>query len=581
MRINPCSFYSIHNSALAGVSFKGGDSTTPKEVIRLPEGEVAQPIASFQPLFNIGSGHAKGIKRALFLTSKGNIPIEANKDGSYTLNKETNTKAYYGKPAFDFLSKTEKYENETQVVFPKGSKGKMIKDGKEIEIGENRAILITKGTKIKIEADRKLNSPYVLTTEKDYEWFERYNENSLKYDEAVYYGSHAYNADFSPNILLDSSLKNNAYLEKLGITINNVDDWNNILYSLNDRIDKLTPNEQANVKFVKKLMDKLWAADLLEKTPGEHIRFKKRYSPKFEEQVLKSAFLNDDEISAIMPIYKQTRSVKMHTKIALRQNASSYEPDLIEKMKEKGLIYNNKKDKAHIYWKKTYGNDWEISQALKKAEFSDEEAKKIKEAWKKENFAVFDLSGLEYIDKDIALYYLDEKINNWTQQKTNWVTDSICASSINGVSPHLGVSLVQWNKPGFQHMTEVRVGEALHKHPNEDKLKQFEVYLITEGKGALRVINDEEEAKKELRGEINENKKGIMILKPGDLIVLEPGVHHCVHSLMGNYEHVCTQVPSVFHYGEQFKIIVPDNYEPKAVTEAAKEMLTKNEQAEG
>ncbi len=579
MKINSCSFYSLQKPVFKGVPPKGENEPQQKETTRLGEGQVATEVPSIQPLFNL-SGHAKGIKRALFLTRKGNVPIEPNQDGSFTINNATQTKAYYGRPALDFLNSTEEFEQETQVIFPEGSSGTLIKDGKEIEIGGNRAILINKGTKVKIDPDKKTNSPYVLTTEQDYEWYERYGKNSLKYDEATYYGSHAYNADFSPNTFLDSSLKNNAYLKQLGIEIPNVEAWNNLLYSLYDKIDLLTENEQANVKFVKKMMDKLWKADLLEKTPGEHIRFKKGYNPRTQEHMLRAAFLNDDEMAAIMPVYTQARSAKNHTKIALKHKAEAYDAELVQKMKENGLLYNNKKDTEHIYWKKTYGNDWELSCALKESGLNEEEIAKVKESYEKENFTPYDLTGLEYIDDDISVYYLDEKINNWTQQKTNHVTDSICASSTKGNAPHVGVSLVQYNKPGFKHMTEVRVGEALHKHPNKEDIKQYEVYLITEGKCALRVIGDEKEAEEEIKNGNSDNDSGIMILKPGDLVVLEPGIHHCVHSLIGNYEHVCTQIPSVFHYGEQFKIIVPDGYKPEDVTKTAKEMFTKEKEME-
>ena len=542
---------------------------------RLGEHEAAEVSPAF---FIDIKGHAKEIRKASLLTSNGPVKIYPNQDGSYTLNSETETKAYYGKAAYDFLSSHEEFENETQIVFPNGSSGVIYKDGKEIPVSENYALLITKGTKLKVVPDKKSNSPYIVTTEKDFDWYKRYDKNSIKYDEALYYGSHAYNGEFSPNFLLSNDLKDHKLLDKLGIEIPDVDTWNNLLYLLDEKKDLLDEDKRNEVIFVKGIFDKLWKKNMLEKTYGGHIRFKFCSKDDVKTEELKCAGLNEDEIDKIMPIASQARNVRIHTKPAIKSEASLYGKELVDKMKKEGIIYNNKKYSDKIFWKKNYGNEWELQTSLREKGFSKDEIDKVIEGWKKENFAMFDLSGLKYLDDDISIYSLNDKINNWTQLKTNWVTDSICASSSQGKPPMTGTSLVQYNKKGFVHMAEVRIGEALHKHPNNENAKQYEIYLITEGKCALRVVNNEKEAKRELMGEKRNEEDDLMILKAGDLVILEPGIHHCVHSIMGNYEHICTQVPSVFHYGESYKMHVPDKSKPEDVTSAAKDMLNKEDE---
>lgn len=579
MRVNSIGLYTHPPFLSKNINFLGKEPQ--KEISRSIDWTTPTPDNSdvFPPTKPHFPLLKRGITRAVFITSNGDVKIPANRDGSYTINEETNTRAYYGRRAIDFLNLNKEFKNETQVVFPLGSTGTMIKDGKSFKIGENRGVLISKGAKVQIIPDKKSNYPYVLTTEKDYDWYGRFDKNSKKFSEALYYGAHAYNAEFSPNIFLDSSLKNSERLKKLGIKIKNVEEWNNLLNTLYGKYYQLNENEKANVKFVKGMMDKLWNADLLEYGYDKHIKFKKYYAPKYEERILREAKLNDSEMSAITPVFEQARNVKMHTKIALKQDASIYGDELVEKMKTRGVVANNKKDLEHVYWKKTYGNEVELITTLQENGFEKEDIEKITEGWKTNNLTQFDLSGLEYIDDDISVYSLDDKINNWTQQKTNWVTNSISTSSTKGIPPHVGVSLVQFNKPEITDIKNVRIGEALHRHPNEKDRKQYEIYLITRGRCALRVVPDELEAKEEIKNNEADDNKGVVILKEGDLVVLEPGIHHCVNLVEGVYEHICTQVPSVFHYGEYFKEQVQDNYSPEEVRLKAIELLRKGEEA--
>ena len=148
------------------------------------------------------------------------------------------------------------------------------------------------------------------------------------------------------------------------------------------------------------------------------------------------------------------------------------------------------------------------------------------------------ISGLKSINNDIAVYNLNDKINNWTQEATNWLSNSTELASTKGDAPFLGVSFVQCDE-GLHSIHEIRQGESLHSHPALEMKKQSEIYMITSGAAALTVVKND--------------KPQICILKEGDLAIIGPGVKHCINSVMGEYEQVVTQVPSSFQYGFGFK----------------------------
>ena len=136
--------------------------------------------------------------------------------------------------------------------------------------------------------------------------------------------------------------------------------------------------------------------------------------------------------------------------------------------------------------------------------------------------------------------------------------------SDDGTSPFLGVSLVQYDKDEKPvKMSAIRKEEQLHSHPNLGERRQTEVYVITSGAAALNVVKG--------------GQSRVQILKEGDLAVVGPGVLHCINSIVGEYEHIVTQVPSAFQYGFAFKEIKepPKDYNAKALEEEARtELLT-------
>ena len=234
-------------------------------------------------------------------------------------------------------------------------------------------------------------------------------------------------------------------------------------------------------------------------------------------------------------------------------------------MKEKGILYNNKKDAdVHVYWKYHCGNEHTLRQMLQENGFSQEEQNLIISNWKKANTTGYDLSGLKFLDENVAVYNLNDKLNNWTRGKTDWVTNSTALSSGKGETPFVGVSMVRYDGTKPETMAKIRGGqEVLHRHPNLSEKRQTEVYLVTDSGAILNV---------ERNGEIVDK-----LIRKGELVVIGPGVSHCVNSVSGNYEHVVVQLPSAFQYGFGFKETVapPEGYDIARLEELAIEKLTK------
>ena len=227
-------------------------------------------------------------------------------------------------------------------------------------------------------------------------------------------------------------------------------------------------------------------------------------------------------------------------------------------MKERGILYDNKKyEDKYIYWRNFYGNENDLRAELYSKGFSKDEEDKIIESWKETNMTGFDLSGLKFIDENVALYDLNGKLNNWTQEKTNWISNSTALANNEGKTPFIGTSLVQTDENKVFAMSEIRKEEKLHAHPNLEEKRQTEVYLITSGAAALNVVKN--------------GKSCVKILKQGELAVVGPGVQHCVNSILGEYEHIVVQIPSAFQYGFSFKSIVepPEDYNEEQLKQEA------------
>lgn len=515
------------------------------------------------------TGNAEKIKEAFIITDKEKeTPLLITKDNaSYVIDFDSQTEIIYGVDAKKYLDGRSEFEYDTQVVFPKKSSGILQTKGKSIPLPENSAVILKAGTK---DAVIKVDSgyPMLVLSKKDYNWYERYSRNANdenirnKFLELMYYNSHMCNAEFSPNVLLPEYLTEQDFLASVGI--DKYKSRNRLVFDLYERKDMLSDDDKQKVEFAKELVDSLYQKGIVTTYGDDYCRFVHLYNDDFERKYLEDQGLTKEEIEAIMPIFHKTRTARFDSKISLKNPADGYPPELLEKMKAKGLLHDNKKDAdENIYWRHIYGNEQSLRQSLYELGFDKQEEDIIADNWSKNNRVGYDTSGLKYIDDDMAVYNLDDKLNNWTGEKTNWITNSTAISAKDGSAPFVGVSMVQHEQDEILPMSALRKGEKLHSHPNSEEKRQTEIYLITSGAAALNIVK--------------EGKSQIKILKEGDLAVVGPDVMHSVNSISGEYEHIVTQVPSAFQYGLSFKQIVtpPQDFNEDILTQDAQGKLRK------
>lgn len=507
-------------------------------------------------------GNASEIKRAFIITNDNDVPLLKTSDnGSYIIDFDSQTEVIYGTSALSYLDKTDKFLYDTQIIIPKKCEGMLELDGKTIPLVENSAVMINGNSNARINI--KKGFPMIIFSKKDYDWYEHYGKNAKneniknKFLELTYFNSHLYNGDFSPNMLLADEFIENDFLNELGI--DKYRSANNLIYELASKTDMMNDDMRYKFEKSKALLDKLFEKNIVQLKSNGYIRFNYFYNDEFQEKQLKEKGFNDDEIAQIMPIFKQTRMVHGDSRFARTNDINDLSCEIVSRLKEAGILYNNKKNIDKIYWKEAFGNEENLRNRLDECNFNYEEKERIVKHWYDTANIGFDISGLKFIDKNVAVYNLNDKLNNWTLEKTNWISNSTALNSTEGNTPFIGVSLVQTEDKNIYAMSELRKGEKLHKHPNLSEKRQTEMYLITSGAAALTVIKD--------------NKPTVKILKEGDLAIIAPSVEHCVNSVVGEYEQIVAQVPSAFQYGFGFKCISDFQYNEAELTQVAKSEL--------
>ena len=434
------------------------------------------------------------------------------------------------------------FKYDTQVIFPKKAEGTMTIDGKDVPLPENSAVLINEGTNVTVKT--KKGYPMVIMSKKDYDWYERYGRNSQdsgiknKFLELMYYNSHSYNGEFSTSYLLPDKMRDENFLKT--ISINKWESKNNLLNDIYVQKDKLSEDDRKTIEFIKGAVDKLEENQMLQHKDDGYVRLTNPYAKDYLIRDMQQKGFTDDEIELLVPIFMQAREVRTSGKFALKNSVSDYSPELLKKMKSAGILYDNKTDaETNIYWKECFPNENSLRHRLSACGFTYDEVNTVISNWLKANSTGFDLSGLKFLNENVAVYNLNDKLNNWTSEKTNWVSNSTAISSLDGKTPFIGVSMVQTDEKRPIKMSEIRKEEVLHSHPNLEEKRQTEMYLVTSGAAALNVVKN--------------GKTCVKILKEGELAVVGPGVAHCVNSILGEYEHIVAQLPSAFQYGFGFK----------------------------
>ncbi len=481
------------------------------------------PSAAYRSYVNF-TGNAPQITKATVVTTNSeDIVLEKTENGGYIVEPKTQTELIYGKDAAKFLNKTNKFEYDTQITFPKKAEGSLIIDGKEIKIKENSTVLLNKGSEAKVKVGK--GYPQVIMTKSDYAWYSKYSNSDSqpqnlkdKFKELIYFNSHSYNGEFKANMFSKDENKNNAIVSKL-----------------------------KNSGFVS------------DRRNG-YIKFNKYPVWNYQKEQLKNNGFNEEELAVIKPVYEQVRQTKLDTKLSLKGRADSIPSETVQKLKENGILYNNKTHTDEIFWKTNFESEQHLRDALNSKNIVNDEQNKVVEAWVKNNKIGYDITGLKFINDNAAVYCLDDKINNWSMEKSCWLTNSTELSCRKEGSPSIGTSIVQANKSEPTPMSKLRKGEHLHTHPGREDKSQTELYVVTSGSAALTVVRN--------------GVPQIKILREGEMAVIPPNTPHCVNSVMGEYEQVVSQIPSAFQYGLAFK----ENYDlPQGYTEEALEEQARKE----
>ena len=246
--------------------------------------------ANFAPQINF-TGNAPKIKQAYIITGEEkDVPLlVTKKNESYVIDFDSQTEIIYGDAAVEYLKNHDEFEYDTQVIFPKKAEGSVEVDGKTVKLPENSAILINAGTKAKVNVNK--GYPMMLVSKKDYDWYERYGKDAKdinirnKFLELIWYNSHLYNGEFTPNVLLSESLRDEGFLRSKGIEKSQA--RNGIVYALYDKRDSLSEEEKKEVEKAKGIIDKLFQENLVEQKSDGYIRFKPLYNPDYMENFLK------------------------------------------------------------------------------------------------------------------------------------------------------------------------------------------------------------------------------------------------------------------------------------------------------
>ena len=499
-------------------------TNNPQEsIVQEPRPNYATVPVSFRSYVNF-TGNAPQITKATIVTSTAeDIPLEKTENGGYIVEPETHTELIYGKDATNYLSKISKFENDTQITFPKKAKGKLTIDGKVIKIKENSTVILNKGTEANVTVDK--GYPQIIMSRDNYPWYNKYSNKQEqtpalrdKFKELIYRNSHTYNGEVKPCLFTKDDNKNN--------------------------------------ELATKLKD---AGEISEQRSG-YVKFEHYPTWDYKKETLTKKGFSDEELNIIEPVYKQVRQTKLDTKLALRSHKNGLSDETIAKLKENGVLFDTKKHTERIYWKKCFESEDHLRDTLNKKEITGKEQDSVVRAWNTDNRIGFDITGLKFINDNAAVYCLDDKVNNWSMEKSCWLTNSTALAS-KREAPTVGTSIVQADRKDPTPMWKLRSGEHLHIHPKSEDRSQTELYMITSGTAALTVVRD--------------GVPKIKILKEGELAVIPPNTPHCVNSVMGEYEQVVSQIPSAFQYGLSFKqnLDMPYGYTEDQMEEEAKEEL--------
>ena len=116
----------------------------------------------------------------------------------------------------------------------------------------------------------------IAISKKDYNRYERYSKEAhnpdirKKFEELMLFNSHLYNGEFSSDILLNEKMRDESFLNSIGIN-----KWNSrtrLIDEIYNKKDSLSGEDKKEISEVKTLLDKMFSLGLFQKADDNYIR---------------------------------------------------------------------------------------------------------------------------------------------------------------------------------------------------------------------------------------------------------------------------------------------------------------------
>ncbi len=451
-------------------------------------------------LISFTGATADKIKKAILLGNYGDTQIIKRYDGGYLVNNETETIVYYGEDAKNLLKYQTYFPDETQIILQSDGKLKTTtQNGENIELSEPGALLINKNTYAKVNVLE--GNPMVITSKRPPKWFSKMkpnNEHRQYFETLVDKNNYYYNQCFHKSYLEEEY----NILCKDGIVID---------YDLN------------------------------------HLKFHNYSSNKQFINDLNKTSLSKVQRDKVLNLYNQVKAREKY-EIQNPGNVSRKDfkdcPDWVyDKLCEYSILNRDKNDPDKAVWHSFYKIDRLKKELWDEIGIYGDAKDNIVEVWERTTKSGYDITGLVQAKNGITVYKHSGKYNQFNYKPTEWITNA--TEWADGESPTIGVSrVISDQEKQVRNFNIIRPEEKIHKHenPNNKFENQTEVYILTQGRAAFcNSIN---------------NKNEIRILEPGDMFIVPPDLAHGLIAVDDEYEHLCCQVPSAFHYGFKFKNVV-------------------------
>ena len=456
-----------------------------------------RPVQSVCEVASVTEKHSGSLKAgSIFRITENDVqPIPASTDGSYKVDDETGTSIYFGEDAKKYLEQTVTFNRETEIILTRGASISVKVDKETLTFSEPGAIMLGAGATATIKVHE--GDVIVTSSEKAPNWYRKLVPGGELHSE----------------------------FEKLA-------DLNSRLYKC------ITQKSRFKAEDLQRLMD----FGIVEQSKEYPDSVQWDTSIKSDEDIhsrLIEAGFRGQSIDENVKIWYNTIKRKLQSYASGRVAKDKFTPELFGKLISAGILKENRFDNKNAFWT-MYGKESQLRSILGSKGFSQAEVEDTIKVWRKTTRSGYDNTGLIWDKGKVVAYSLQDKLNMWNEQDTEWIVNSTEYAGEN--EPFLvGVSSVRakqhYDRP--VSFNEIRPSERLHRHPIMDEKKQTEAYLLTGGRAVLLTIQN--------------NKPHYTFLNPGDMVIISPGVKHCVLAADGNYEHVCFQVPSAFQYGLIFK----------------------------